>query len=68
MDRREFIKKVGGAGVAVMAGVGLIAATAPKYVGYIAGADALPGSKLSVFKLTLHEDWYQPEYIIGIGN
>ena len=32
MKRRDFTKKVGGAGIAVIAGVGILAATAPKMI------------------------------------
>ncbi len=41
MDRRDFIKKVGGAGVAILAGGALIAATTPQGM-----AAPIPASKV----------------------
>ena len=63
MDRREFIKKIGGAGVAVMAGVGVVAATAPKNI-YIAGVDPISGTTRDKVLLFKHGDgnyWMYPD-------
>jgi hypothetical protein len=67
MNRREFVKKIGGAGVAVMAGVGIVAATAPRKM-YIAGVDPITGTtrdKVLMFEYSdgvsywIHPDEYE---------